>query len=75
MVNERLSACLGKPSCSVAQAADVLGLSRQGVLNAIHRGDIRATRIGRRIVVPTAPLRKMLMVDDAGAKALNASAA
>lgn len=65
MLDDRLGACLRRPSCSVAQAAEVLGLSRQGVLNAIERGDISATRIGKRIVIPTAPLRRILLVEDA----------
>lgn len=64
MLNERLVAHLRRPSCSVNQVAEVLGMSRQGVVNAIERGDIQAVRIGKRIVVPTAPIRKMLLIDD-----------
>lgn len=64
MLNERFVAHLRRPSCSVNQVAEVLGMSRQGVVNAIERGDIQAVRIGKRIVVPTAPLRKMLLIDD-----------
>lgn len=63
MQDAKFDAYLSRPSCSVAQAAEMLGMSRQGILNAIERGDIGAVRIGKRVVVPTAPLRRILMID------------
>lgn len=54
---------LSGPSCSIPQAAEALGMSRAGVCNAIERGDIHAVRIGKRVIIPTAPLREMLMLD------------
>jgi excisionase family DNA binding protein len=41
----------------------VLGLSRASTYEAARRGDIPAIRFGRRIVVPTAALRRMLGLD------------
>ena len=54
---------LDKPTCSVPEASEVLGISRQSAYNAIHTGEIPVLRIGRRMVVPTAALRKMLCID------------
>lgn len=41
-----------------------LGLSRQSTYDAVARGDIPTIRIGRRLLVPTAALRRMLCLDD-----------
>ena len=64
MVDPRTREWLSKPSCSVSQAAEMLGMSGPGIINAVERGEIRGTRIGRRIVIPTAQLRKILMLDE-----------
>ena len=45
---------------SVEEAGKVLGLGRTAAYDAIARGDIPHLRLGRRIVVPMAALRKML---------------
>ena len=45
---------------SVAETARLLGLSREGAYQAIHRGDIPAVRIGKRILVPRAALEQLL---------------
>lgn len=45
-------------------AGEILGLSRQSTYGAARRGEIPTIRLGRRIVVPTAPLRRMLGMDD-----------
>jgi excisionase family DNA binding protein len=42
----------------------LLGLSRQSTYDAAHRGEIPTIRIGRRILVPTAALARLLAVDD-----------
>jgi excisionase family DNA binding protein len=47
----------------VDDVAEALGLSRAAAYNAVKTGEIPSIRIGRRIVVPTAALRKMLMLD------------
>ncbi len=41
----------------------LLGLSRQSTYDAAARGDIPTIRIGRRLLVPTAALRRMLQLD------------
>jgi hypothetical protein len=38
----------------------VLGLSRQGSYDAASRGEIPTIRVGRRILVPVIPLRRLL---------------
>lgn len=73
MLNDQVREWLGRPSCSVAQAAELLGMSGPGVIRAIERGDIRGTRVGRRIVIPTAQLRKILMLDEASGQSTNAA--
>jgi len=40
-----------------------LGLSRQSTYNAVASGEIPTIRVGRRILVPTAALRRMLQLD------------
>lgn len=50
-------------------AGRILGLSRQSAYDAATRGDIPTIRIGRRLLVPTAALRRMLQLDDPGSAA------
>ena len=51
---------------SVGEAGEALGgLSRNASYRAVKTGEIPSIRIGGRIVVPTAPLRKMLRMDEA----------
>lgn len=57
------------PTVSVEVAGKALGLGRQATYDACHRGDIPTIRFGRRIVVPTAALRRMLGLDPTGADA------
>ncbi len=40
-----------------------LGLSKCSTYDAAHRGEIPTIRIGRRLLVPTAALRRMLQLD------------
>lgn len=53
MTDERLT-------YTVEEAAKVLGISRLGAYDAIKRNEIPHIRIGRRILVPVAALKKML---------------
>jgi excisionase family DNA binding protein len=41
----------------------ILGLSKSAVYDAAHTGEIPTIRVGRRILVPTAALRRMLALD------------
>lgn len=45
---------------TVAEAAEVLRLSEWSVREAIKRGDLRAVRIGGRILVPVAVLDALI---------------
>ncbi len=46
------------------QTGQLLGLSRQSTYDAANRGDIPTIRIGRRILVPTAAIHRLLQVDE-----------
>jgi len=63
-MDEEVRAALRRPTCSVDQVAGLLGLSRPTVIEAIERGDITGQKLGRKWVIPTAPLRKLLKVED-----------
>ncbi len=45
------------------EAGQALGLSRASAYAAAERGDIPTIRVGRRLLVPTAALRRMLELD------------
>lgn len=50
-----------RPTLSVAEAAQALGIGRRLAYEAVRRGDLPVIRIGdRRVVVPTAALLAML---------------
>lgn len=59
-----LPAAEERPTVSVIEAAAALGISRSGAYAAAARGEIPTIRLGaRRVVVPTAALRRMLGLD------------
>jgi excisionase family DNA binding protein len=45
---------------TVDEAAKILRLGRQSVYEAVHRREIPALRIGRRLVIPLAALDRLL---------------
>ena len=48
-------------SLSVPQAGTIIGkLSRNGSYDAAKRGEIPTIKLGRKLVVPVAPLRRLL---------------
>lgn len=53
-----------QPTMTVEDAGEALGISRGSAYEAARSGDLPTIRIGRRLVVPTAALRRMLMLDD-----------
>lgn len=53
-----------QPTMSVEAAGVVLGLGRSAAYAAVERGEIPAIRFGRRLVVPTAALRRLLALDE-----------
>ena len=52
------------PTVSVEMAGAALGLSRASAYEGVRTGEIPSIRIGRRIVIPTAQLRRMLGLDE-----------
>lgn len=51
-------------SVPVEVAGEALGVGRSSAYSAIKNGELPYVRIGRRIAVPTAALRKMLQIED-----------
>ena len=45
-----------RPTLSVAETADLLGISRWLVQQATHDGSLPSVRVGRRILIPRARL-------------------
>lgn len=65
-MNSELEALLSKPTASVPDVGRIcFGLARNASYAAVQRGDIPSIRIGGKITVPTAPLRKMLGIEAA----------
>ena len=48
------------PTISVEEAAALLGVSRSAAYRAAKAGQLQTFRMGRRLLVPTAPLLRML---------------
>jgi excisionase family DNA binding protein len=53
----------GKPTMQVDDVAKALGISRASAYEGVKTGDIPSIKIGRRVVVPTAAVRRMLQLD------------
>jgi len=49
-----------RPTISVPTAGIILGVCRNSAYAAAARGDIPTLQIGRNLLVPTAPFRRML---------------
>jgi excisionase family DNA binding protein len=54
-----------KETNTVEEAGDRLGISRPSAYEAVRKGEIPTIRIGRRILVPTAWLDRVLKVEPA----------
>ncbi len=52
-----------RPTLTVEEAGRFLGLGRSASYEAVRRGEIPSLRLGRRRVVPTAALRRLLALD------------
>lgn len=50
----------GRLSINVQDAADLLGIGRATAYDAVRRGEIPALRVGRRLLVPTGTLLRLL---------------
>lgn len=55
-----MSDYLEKPTITVAELAEVLGVHLNGAYAMVREGQVRALRVGKRIVVPTAAVRELL---------------
>ncbi len=53
-----------RPTLTVEQAGRYMGLARQSAYDAAARGDLPTLRVGRRLLVPTAALRRLLELDN-----------
>lgn len=60
MTSDDLGDLLSRPTITVTEAAQVLGISRNSAYAAARAGDIPTLRLGARILVPTARLRAVL---------------
>ena len=49
-----------RETITVAEAAQALGISRASAYRAAGRGELGAIRIGRRLVIPRAMLKRLL---------------
>lgn len=56
------------PTVSVERAGELLGISRRSAYRAAANGQLPTLRLGRRLVVPTAKLLRMLGVADASTR-------
>jgi excisionase family DNA binding protein len=45
---------------TVSEAARVLGISRSSAYECVRRGELRAVRLGRRLVVPRSAVTELL---------------
>lgn len=52
-----------RPTVTVPEAGRLLGLAKASAYEAAHRGEIPTIRIGRRLLVPTAALRRLVALD------------
>ena len=50
------------PTVTVAEAGELLGISRRSAYRAVERGELPVLRLGRRLVVPSAKLLELLGV-------------
>ena len=63
MAAELLPDPTNEPTISVERAGQLLGISRGSAYEAVRRGEVPSIRIGRRVVVPTAALLRLLSLD------------
>jgi len=60
LVREQLGDLAAKPTLTVDEVGSVLGLGKSATYEAIRRGVVPSLRFGRRVVVPTAGLVRVL---------------
>lgn len=53
-----------QPTMTPAEVAPIFKASLPTIYQAIERGEIPSIRLGRKIVIPTAALRRLLSLDE-----------
>jgi len=52
-----------RPTLTVTEAGSLLGIGRNAAYDGVRSGEIPSIRVGRRFLVPTAALRRLLGFD------------
>lgn len=52
-----------QPTVTIVDAGRYLGIGRSGAYAAAARGELPTIKLGRRLLVPTAALRRLLALD------------
>lgn len=60
MTAAQIQEILSRPTTTVDNAGRILGLGRNSAYERVRAGEIPSIKMGRRVLVLTAPLRKML---------------
>jgi hypothetical protein len=62
---ERISALLQQPAITIPEAAGILRISRNSGYEAARKGELKTVNFGKRKLVPTAWLRRVLGMEAA----------
>jgi hypothetical protein len=62
-MDEEILKLLRHPTISIPDAGRVLGIGRNAAYDAVKTGVIESIPLGKRRIVPTAPLRKKLGIE------------
>lgn len=54
---------ISRPTMSVEDAGRIFGMGRSSAYEAVRNGDLPVIRIGKKLVVSTAVVRRMLSLD------------
>ena len=57
-----------RPTMSVSEVAELLGVCRSTMYQAVRRGEIPVIKIGKRYLVPTAHVAHLLGIEETTAK-------
>jgi excisionase family DNA binding protein len=52
------------PTMTVEDLAELLQCGRTATYDAVRRGEIPSFKVGRRFIIPTAAVRRLLALDD-----------
>jgi excisionase family DNA binding protein len=53
-----------RPTVPVPEAAEILGIGRGTAFKAANDGELKVLKFGRRMVVPTSELKRMLGIEE-----------